>query len=209
MTIATSRRLVLITEGDAHTVEYFHHNGVYPGVVVFSPTKFKELLPYLSNKDDVLVVIKGLTDFNLSEIYTLLDDLLDIEERLYAVNVVSNVDLGVTPLPYFFYEGDLFYGNYQKVRGGKYLEHITPEGVVTKKDKKAQGKKSGNNTLVNPVMTRYKAYKRSSERLVIYGADTQKSKLQLEDNDDFLKDRIANIDAFEEVKPLQRGRGRG
>lgn len=198
------RRLVVICEGNAHTVEYLHKNGVYPGAVVFTPSKFKEMMPYLSSSDDVLLIIKGLTDFSLAEVYALLTDLADAEDKLYDVTVLSNVDLGVTALPYFFYEGDLFYGAYRKVKMGKYSSYLVDntddDTVKDKKDKKVKktkpNEKPSNNNRINPVIARYKVYKRSNNKMVIYGSEQTNSIITPDISDDFLKDKIVFVDAF-------------
>lgn len=198
------RRLILICEGDAHTVEYFHKNGVYPGAVVFSPTKFKEMMPYLSSTDDVLVVIKGLTDFTLGEVYALFEDLADAEDKLFDVTIVSNVDLGVTSLPYYFYEGDLFYGAFKKVKMGKYSNYIVDttieETKTNKKEKKVKkpkpNEKPVHTNMINPVIARYKLYKRSSNKLVIYGSESSNKGVTPNISDEFLKDKIVFVDAF-------------
>lgn len=198
------RRLVLICEGNAHSVEYFHKNGVYPGAVVFTPSKFKEMMPYLSSSDDVLVIVKGLTDFSLAEVYELFNDLADAEDKLYDIAVLSNVDLGVTALPYYFYEGDLFYGAYRKVKMGKYSNYIvdttSEETEDSKKDKKVKKTKPNEKPIhtnkINPVIARYKVYKRSNNKMVIYGSESSNNQLTPFVSDEFLKDKIVFIDAF-------------
>ena len=199
------RRLILICEGNAHTVEYFHKNGVFPGAVVFTPSKFKEMVPYLTATDDVLVVIKGLTDFSLGELYALIDDLADAEDKLFDVAILSNVDIGVTALPYYFYEGDLFYGAYRKVKMGKYSNYIvetnSEETKSNKKDKKVKksklSEKTNHTSVINPVIARYKLYKRLDSAMVIYGSEPNSTKGITPDNvDEFLKDKVVFIDAF-------------
>lgn len=204
-------RLVLICEGDAHSVEYFHHNGVFPGAVVFTPSKFKEMMPYLTVTDDVLLVIKGLTDFTLAEVYALIHDLADAEDRLFGVTILSNVDLGVTALPYYFYEGDLFYGQYRRVRMGKYSQYVLDkqdEDNLSKKDKKAnkarQAEKTRQSNRINPVIERYKLYKRSNNKMVIYGSENKHKGIAPDTSDEFLKNRIAIIDAFADKNNTDR-----
>lgn len=200
---AQKKRLVLVTEGDAHMMEYFIKNGVYPGALILTPSKFKEIVPYLTSNDDVLIVVKGLTDFSLAEVYMLIDDLADSEDKLYNATVLSNVDLGVTALPYYFYEGDLFYGAVRKVRMGKYSPYITneteseqPSNKKSKKDKKVkQQQKIIDNKTINPVMSRYKVYNKLDTKLMIYGSEKSNT-IEVDSSDDYLKDKIIIIDAF-------------
>lgn len=195
------RRLITICEGNAHTIEYLHKNGVYPGTVVFSPSKFKEMIPYLSSSDDILVIIKGLTDFSLASVYALIEVLVNAESRLYDITILSNVDLGVTALPYYFYEGDLFYGAYRKVKGGKYSNYIvetaTDESETSKNGKKSKLAKNTTQTaVINPVIARYKLYKRSNNKLVIYGSEPPSEGVTNDTGDEFLRDKIVFVDAF-------------
>lgn len=199
-----NRRLILICEGNAHTVEYFHKNGVYPHIVVLSSEKFKEMMPYLTLSDDILLVIKGLTDFTLAEVYSLIDDLASAEDRLFGVTILSNVDLGITSLPYYFYEGDLFYGHYRKVRLGKYSDYIvdntvedTEDNKKVKKVKKSRQKEKPSHMLkVNPVIARFKHYNRSNVKFMIYGSEDVPKGLEDDKSEDYLKDKIQIIDVF-------------
>ena len=112
-------KLTLICEGQVHTTEYMHKNKVFPKTVVFDCSKFKEIAPYLKKEDEILVVIKGATDFSLALIYALLRELEDIRQKVGSITVMSNVDLGVIDTPYYYYEGDLFYGSYKEMLRGK------------------------------------------------------------------------------------------
>ena len=53
-------RLILICEGGIHTVEYLQRNGIFPGALVIEPNRFKDMTPYLTKEDEILLIIKGL-----------------------------------------------------------------------------------------------------------------------------------------------------
>lgn len=197
-------RLILICEGGAHSVEYFHRNEVYPGAVVLTSTRFREMMPYLSKSDEVLLVINGLTDFTLSEIYALLNDLEEVQEKLDRITVVSNVMLGSISADYYLYSGDLFYGEMKEVVDGKVgpLQFVesksTSKSKKSKKDKSGGTEKTSENTdgkfSTNAVMEAYKKYSHSDVRFTVYGSE--KKDVPSTSNDTELWSRLINIDLF-------------
>jgi hypothetical protein len=201
---ANEKRLILITEGAAHTVEYFHKHKVYPNSVVFEATKYREMSPYLTKDDEVLVVIKGLTDFTMSEIYALLNDLEESEEKLRSVTVLSNVDLGKISSSYYLYSGDLFYGTVKEVINGKVYDIVpasdeeskdTKKGKKSKKDKQAtQTEKPVEVMSVNSVLLPYKQYNKKDVQFKVYGSN---KKIALPSHAlDNLTSKLVNIDLF-------------
>ena len=90
-------------------IEYFHHNGVFPAAAILSPMKFKQVAPYLTKDDEILIVIKGLTDFKLSEVYQLFKDLtttlktVNAERILVRANGTYAVDVDSLDCDYFSY----------------------------------------------------------------------------------------------------------
>lgn len=174
------KRLILIAEGAAHTVEYFHKNKVYPGAVVFEATKFTEMAPYLTKNDEVLVVIKGLTDFNLAEIYSLINELEKVEEKIHDITIMSNMDLGKIPTPYHRYSGDLFYGEVLQVINSKFYAVEDSNKTEDENSKKGKKNKKSKTTAqaeytpklkpVNGVMTHFKSYNDSSVQFKVYGS---------------------------------------
>lgn len=200
----SEKRLVLICEGGAHTVEYFHKNGVFPGAVVFEATKFREMAPYLTKNDDILVVIKGLTDFSMVEIYALLNDIDNVKDKLHAVTVMSNINLGKIPTPYYLYSGDLFYGSVKLVEKGKVsgIEKVDGEtGKSAKKSKSSKKEKSSElhqksreNTVINAVIEPYKLYNNRGVKFTIYGSDAKP--VQVNKALDDLTSKLVNVDLF-------------
>jgi hypothetical protein len=200
------KRLVLICEGGAHTVEYFHKNKVFPGAVVFSANKFREIAPYLTKNDDILIVIKGLTDFAMVDIYALLNDIaeMDMRSKLHDVLIMSNIDLGVVSEPYYLYSGDLFYGEVKEVNKGKVYDIVDPNEDVSQKEKKSifgkkkkvseVNKKLSEMSVINSVVSRYKVYSKRDIKFTIYGSD--KKTVEPMHEIDNIASKIVNVDIF-------------
>ena len=163
--------LFLIMEGGLHSLDYMHRNGVYPKEVGLRTGIFQDRVPYLTSDTDILVVVKGLTDFTVKGIYSLLKEIRLHEDKLKSVAVMSNVHLGDVPFPYYLYEGDLFYGTVKKVVRGKITSFDTPEKDKKKVKSTRKGKPSVDNLSINAVMERYKIYNQRDILPSLYGTD--------------------------------------
>lgn len=197
------KNLILVSEGQVHTIEYMHKNKVYPKTVVFDCTKFKELAPYLSKNDEVLVVINGATDFSLAMIYALLRDLENVEDKVSSIRVMSNVDLGKIDTPYYLYKGDLFYGEVVEIRKGKVVpkEDIEEQqkkgilkGIIGKKQKQQGQLSDTKNYEVNEVMQNYLKYNKNV-KLMIHGITKKETKVI---KDEFIN-KLIEIDLFKQT----------
>lgn len=155
-------RLVVICEGGVHMVEYLHRNEIFPHLVVFRPQYFREMIPYLTEKDEVLVIVKGLTDFSMNDVYTLINDIEELGQSLKSVRLVSDVWLGKIPFKYFLYHGDLCYGKMELIENGNKKEvTIDNKKIKTKKTNKKEYDNDRNTpTLVskNALFLRYSLY---------------------------------------------------
>lgn len=207
---STDKRLVVICEGGAHTIEYLHKNKVFPGAVIFSATKFREIAPYLTKNDDLLVVVKGLTDFSMVDIYALFNDIeeMDMKSKLFDITIMSNINLGFVTLPYFLYTGDLFYGEVKRVEKGKVYDILDQDGDIVQKEKKSLfGKKKKASELdkkllemkvINTVVSRYKVYSKRDIKFTIYGSDKKIAEPMYET--DNIASKIVNVDLFQSNK---------
>lgn len=183
--------LIVISEGGIHMLEYLHRNGVFPHFYVMKPSYFEELVPYLSDKDNILFIIKGLTDFTLAEIYNFLKTLKGIENDVKGVTVISNVHLGENfDFDYYLYEGDLFYGDVKQVIGGKIIDNKETKGKV--KNVKEQ-------KTVNPVLAEYKVFNNNTN-IKIKGKPFVFEEIRLTEVDSSLIEKIHQIDFFKENK---------
>lgn len=102
--------LVLVCEGSAHTLQYMMYHGCYPEYVVFELDRFKDVLPYLDANTDVVLLVKGLTDFTMSDIYAFLKDVEDNRNEFGNFSVYTNIPLGAIAYDQILYSGDLFNG---------------------------------------------------------------------------------------------------
>lgn len=163
-------RLIVICEGGIHTVDYLQKNGVFPAAMVIEPSKFQDMSPYLSEDDDVLLIIKGLTDFTMASIYGLLNKFREYESKIKRVTILTNIPLGNIDFDYYLYEGDIFYGNVQLVSGKKKMD-IDINGDVLEAQKKFAFSKKGPPKAVdfNPIMFQFKKYNNKRVKLMIYG----------------------------------------
>lgn len=193
-------RLIVICEGGAHTVEYLQNNGVYPGAVVFESSKFQEMVPYLSSDDEILLIIKGLTDFSMTEVYGLLNKFYEHKDKVKSVTVLTNINLGVLQHEYYHYEGDLFYGDVWKISGNKKIElDETGEIAVNKKRLSLRKNKSNEQrTRKNPIMMAFKKYKNfKGLKMQIYGKMSRTKPADLDEN---LINSVVEVDLFKENK---------
>lgn len=162
-------RLIVICEGGEHTVEYLNRNGIYPDMMMFNTVYFRRMLPYLQENDEILIVIKGLTDFNLTDIYTLVSDIREMTNRVKSVRILSNIRLGAVNFSYYLYTGDLFYGTVQEVVNGKLQDIQDSTDKKVKKGKKA----SVEPTTVkrNRVISQYALYNDKNTKYTVYGEE--------------------------------------
>ena len=163
-------RLIVICEGGLHTVEYLQRNGVYPAAMVIEPSKFQDMSPYLSKDDDILLIIKGLTDFTMASVYGLLNKFKEYQEKYKRVTIMTNIPLGNVDFDYYLYEGDIFYGNVQLVSGKKKVD-IDVNGGLMDAQKKSLFSKGGpvKSVNFNPIMYQYRRYNNKRVKLMIYG----------------------------------------
>lgn len=163
-------RLIVICEGGVHTVEYLHRNGVYPGAMLIEPGKFQEISPYLTKDDDILLIIKGLTDFTMTSIYGLLAKFDEYKDKFKRVTILTNIPLGAVSYDYYLYTGDLFFGSVKKVINKKVYDLDGNGNIVENQKKFTFGKKKDNQKMeYNPIMSQFKKYNNKKVRIMIYG----------------------------------------
>lgn len=195
--------LIVICEGGAHTVEYLHNNGVFPGAVVLEPNKFKEMVPYLSSEDEILLIIKGLTDFTMVDIYSLLSKFEEHNEKVKSITILSNIMLGVIPYDYYYYKNDLFYGDVWRVSDNR-LYDIDDSGEVSLFKRRilpTRNKTQSIKNKKNPIIFALKTYKNiKGQKMQIYG---RVEKIKPEELDLEVIKLITSVDLYEENKKSQ------
>ena len=162
-------RLIVICEGGVHTVDYLQKTGVFPAAMVIEPKKFQDMSPYLTKEDDILLIINGLTDFTMSDIYNLLSKFKEYENRFKRVTILTDIPLGVIPYDYYLYSGDLFYGSVKKVSNNKVLELDSNGNVDTNKKGLFMKKQTEVVENKNPITFQFKKYNDRKVKLMIYG----------------------------------------
>lgn len=194
-------QLIVISEGDMHMLKYLRANGLRPKSFVTNCSKFKELKPYISSNDTLLVIIKGFTDFTISEVYALMNDIEDVRGKLRAVVVVSNINLGNVPFEYYLYEGDLFYGSMKHVVRGKTYDIVLDDAdtdvtidTVKKKKVKAPKDKENKPVEINPVMQTFKHFNDNSLKVSYYGVEVKPEKDNVYNRVE--EARIISVDLF-------------
>ena len=191
--------LIVISEGDFHMLKYLRANGVSPKSFVTNCVKFRELKPYISNDDTLLVIIKGFTDFTMLDVYALMNDIETVKSKIKRVVVMSNVDLGNVKFEYYRYYGDLFYGSVKHIIGGKEVDtsKVTgdSEGSLSKKKKKKKGVDIKSvNSVVNPVMESFKEFNDMKIKVSYYGVQPRTNENYYSDKLD--RNRIVEVDLF-------------
>ncbi|MNL91404.1 hypothetical protein D3C81_11390 [compost metagenome] len=122
-------KFIVVAEGGETLLKYLNKNNVYPDEVFFSVSRFKERSAYFSKEDTVLIIVHGLTDLTVKDIYEVINTLLenrgteDIEDA-GDITLMSNMDLGRLKIPYYLYYGDLFFGNIKQVEKEKVVESV-------------------------------------------------------------------------------------
>ena len=137
--------------------------------MVLEPKKFQDMSPYLTKDDDILLIISGLTDFTMSDIYNLLSKFKEYENRFKRVTILTNIPLGVIPYDYYLYSGDLFYGSVIKVSNNKKYELDSNGNVETQKKSFFSKKSEEVVENKNPITFQFKKYNDRKVKLMIYG----------------------------------------
>lgn len=194
-------KLIVICEGGIHTIEYLHKNGVYPSSLLTETSKFQEISPYLGKEDDILLIIKGLTDFTMASIYGLLKRFDAYKDKYKRVTILTNVPLGSVNYEYYLYSGDLFYGTVKKVVNKKQYD-LDDNGNIIENTSKVPFKRNKIHIATrNPIALQFKKYSDRKVKLMIYGqtgitTESKSSMLEYED-------KVRAIDLFKNSKSTE------
>ena len=168
--------LVAILEGGKPTLEYLKQNNIIPDTVFYDFSEFEEYSMYFPEDTDILVLIKGMTDYTRVKIYDLLDVLNALENK-NTLTIATNVDLGKLAVDSYFYFDDPIEGAFVQVPAGKTYKEVA--------GKRKRGLLTGF-IGYNPVDTEIVEYGEQYERE--YSTDRN-------ENDEFI-DKIFNINLF-------------
>lgn len=202
--------LTIATEGGRHMIAYLLANGVKADTYVLEPVKLKQFVPYINNNSHLLLIIKGLTDFTIADIYNMIEYIGQGGVPLENVNILSNIDLGDIGISYYFYTGDLFWGDVFLVDKNKKRHKLTVDGKIAKeldkektfidkiakKEVEREQSKQKKRTRHNPIMHKYTRFTVDRElpkdRMYIYDREKEIETV----NEDTLLEHITEVDLF-------------
>ena len=110
--------LYVMTDGGDFSILYMYQNGVYPDKYGTKPESLKEILPFIGEKDEMVVITQGLTDWSFVKLYNLVKELMKVEFATFRV--FSTIELATKDFDYTLVQGDLFYGKYTDIKKGKW-----------------------------------------------------------------------------------------
>ena len=192
-------RLIVICEGGIHTVDYLQKNGVYPAAMVIEPSKFQDMSPYLTKEDDILLIIKGLTDFTMASIYGLLNKFKEYKDKYKRVTILTNIPLGNIDFDYYLYDGDIFYGSVKLISNKKEFE-LNEQGEIVENQNKFSFMKKKVQKLegYNPIMHQFKKYNNKKIKIMIYGKVNMNEKVVVPEFD--YEKQVRVVDLYNENK---------
>jgi hypothetical protein len=166
--------------------------------MVIEPNKFQEMSPYLTKDDDILLIIKGLTDFTMASVYALLTKFKEYQNKYKRVTILSNIPLGSIDFDYYLYSGDIFYGNVQKIVNKKKYDIDTNGNIIENQKKSFLGQKNKFEKAEgrNPIMFQFKKYNDKKVRLMIYGKIPLNAPVTIEQFD--YETKIKLVDLYNE-----------
>ncbi len=162
--------LTLICDGQIHTLQYLHNNGVFPKSIVLEHTKLRELVPYLTDEDELLILVNGLTDFTMSSLYSFIQTAEELRDKLKGITILSNIPLGVVDFDYYLYSGDLFYGTVKKVIDNKVYDLDENGNLLENRRGKLKVREIDEGK--NPISFRFKKFNDNTVKLMVYGKTT-------------------------------------
>jgi hypothetical protein len=193
--------LTIICEGGVHTIEYIHQHHIFPQKVLLKPLKFDDIVPYLSKQEEILVIIRGLTDFTIAEIYVLMEKLEENQEQISKITILSNLKLGEIKYDYYLYSGDLFYGEIKFVSNNETYE-ITPEGEPILDQGRFSKTKTHKEGMKNPIMVNFTKFNDRKTKLGLYGKDKKEDKKEIHEE---YSDKIVMVDFFNLEEDTKKG----
>lgn len=110
--------LYVLVDSGVSTVVYLMQNRVFPTKYALHSESVKEITPYLTNKDAVVVIMQGLTNWSLLQASNLISDLDVCKDRVGLLRIYSTCELPIKQ-PYTLVSGDLFYGSFVDISDKK------------------------------------------------------------------------------------------
>ena len=95
----------LICDGGKHTIAHLWKRGIYPDKVIFSEFYLKDEAPYLTEEDDVLILVHGLTDLTQTFVHKAISILQNTKANLL---LLTDVPFENVTIPIESYRSDIF-----------------------------------------------------------------------------------------------------
>lgn len=109
--------LYFITDSDVHSVVYLLQNHIYPDKYALETESFKELAPFVTPDDEVIVLVQGFVRWTMVRL-TQLIELLE-QANIKGYTVYSTIEINIKT-KYTKVDGDLVFGTYKDFDGEKW-----------------------------------------------------------------------------------------
>lgn len=110
--------LYVMTDSGVYSILYLYQNGVYPDRYGTSQECLKNVLPFISDTDEMVVITQGLIDWNYVKLFNLVQELNTV--KFASFRIFSTIELPRKDFDYILVQGDLFYGKYIDIKKGKW-----------------------------------------------------------------------------------------
>lgn len=116
--------LVAILEGGRPTLAYLVQNNIVPDTVFYDFSDFEDYSSFFPDDTDILILIKGMTEYTKVKLYDLLDVIKGLENKK-SLTLATNVDLGILSVDSYYYFDDPLEGAFVKVPAGKTYDSVS------------------------------------------------------------------------------------
>lgn len=168
--------LVAILEGGKPTLEYLKQNDIIPDTVFYDFSEFEEYSMYFPEDTDILLLIKGMTDYTKVKVYDLIDVLNALENKKSLI-IATNVDLGKLSVKSYFYFDDPLDGAFVEVPAGKTYKEVM--------GKRKRG-----------LLTGFQGYNPADTETMEYGEQYEREYSEDKNENEEFIDKIFNINLF-------------
>ena len=103
--------LYFMTDNGIYSVAYLCKGGIIPDWYALQSESIKNVLPYFSTDDELIVLTQGMIEWNLIRLSKLVDEIENCKQNLKSVRIFSTIELPLK-CDYTLVKGDLFNGEY-------------------------------------------------------------------------------------------------
>lgn len=168
--------LVAILEGGKPTLEYLKQNKIIPDQVFYDFSEFEAYSTYFPEDTDILLLIKGMTDYTRVKIYDLIDVIVNLENKKSFI-LATNTDIGKLSVDSYFYFDDPIEGPFVQVPAGKTYTSV------------AGKRKRG-------LLTAFVGYNSEDTETTEYGEEYERNYLPMDSEDEEFVEKVHNVNLF-------------